>query len=312
MQSLSKDDISIMSILDRFEVQKEVSYHDKLRKRKTNLVIGLILTSLIYAFFGIQHEFYPNNLVLGYGRFLLLSIMYTSSLFMSLALMGVENTISNLQNFDNLQSAIEKKECQNVISLLFSAYYPKHSLGRFAENTYLCLITIPFYFVTVFVLQDFYLFGALVWARLNMVAYQNFQNHCFDLFRVRDVEVKDDQGVVVAKLNGALICKNKVDQKGIECLKALYLNLLEVIKKMEKETDKNVLRQYAKDVTTIEFSLQKAWKFKEDARFHSFWYKLPHCTCPKMGNEDMRGSDCVIYDRGCILHGQEATEESKG
>lgn len=62
------------------------------------------------------------------------------------------------------------------------------------------------------------------------------------------------------------------------------------------------LRLLAKEVTKIEYRLQKLWHFKKDKKFHRFW-ELPHCSCPRMDNEDRYPSKNYIINYSCILHG---------
>ena len=56
----------------------------------------------------------------------------------------------------------------------------------------------------------------------------------------------------------------------------------------------------------VEFQLQSAWGFPSDANFHSYWYNLPHCTCPRMDNYDARGEVANYINSGCPVHGEKS------
>ena len=55
--------------------------------------------------------------------------------------------------------------------------------------------------------------------------------------------------------------------------------------------------------TEIQFKLQKAWKFPEDAKYHAFW-TIPGCNCPKMDNNDRYPLGNYIVNEKCKIHGK--------
>lgn len=65
--------------------------------------------------------------------------------------------------------------------------------------------------------------------------------------------------------------------------------------------DPKLLKSLAKDLTEIEYELQKLWGFPLDANYHKFW-EYPKCECPVMDNED-RYPHSRIMNLNCPLHG---------
>lgn len=56
-------------------------------------------------------------------------------------------------------------------------------------------------------------------------------------------------------------------------------------------------------IETLEFELQDLWGFDRDRKFHSYWYKVEGCLCPKMDNKDLIGTDKRIQHFECPYHG---------
>jgi hypothetical protein len=51
-----------------------------------------------------------------------------------------------------------------------------------------------------------------------------------------------------------------------------------------------------------EYQAQEGWKFKRDSNYHNWWLDLPGCECPKIDNEDLRGSGMRITNENCPWH----------
>jgi len=73
--------------------------------------------------------------------------------------------------------------------------------------------------------------------------------------------------------------------------------------KIKKETDIEKLHFIAEMITELDFKLQDAWGFERDARFHTWWYRAPKCTCGTMDNRDALGSGYEHINANCPLHG---------
>ena len=73
---------------------------------------------------------------------------------------------------------------------------------------------------------------------------------------------------------------------------------------MEATDDRPTLFDLGQMVEQCEFDLQKAWKFKQDRRYHSWWFRVPKCACPKMDNYERVGAtDQRIINLNCPVHG---------
>ena len=114
-------------------------------------------------------------------------------------------------------------------------------------------------------------------------------------------------------LNPELIRKQGLDEKGIDKVADLHADLDDVFERMKaldpsNETELIELRAYADLVEKIEFALQDAWGFPQNRDFHSWWFKVPHCRCPKMDNADWVGTDLRITTGSCPIHGGKKIE----
>jgi len=107
-------------------------------------------------------------------------------------------------------------------------------------------------------------------------------------------------------LNTDLVSRQNITVKDIDLLKKIHVERLKLFDKMSKEKDVEKLRNQAKELEKIEFRLQKAWKFEEDSRYHSWWRMAPQCKCPQMDNEDRIGTKDRVHSSECPIHGKKA------
>ena len=68
-------------------------------------------------------------------------------------------------------------------------------------------------------------------------------------------------------------------------------------------TERGKLRILSEELATTEFCMQAAWKFEQSIAHHTYWYKMPHCTCPEMDNKERFGVNQKILTMGCPVHG---------
>lgn len=69
----------------------------------------------------------------------------------------------------------------------------------------------------------------------------------------------------------------------------------------------NVYSEYERVVThieRIEFELQRLWGFEQNKAFHSYWFRVKGCTCPKLDNQEMVGVGRRIISGDCPFHAQ--------
>ena len=107
------------------------------------------------------------------------------------------------------------------------------------------------------------------------------------------------------ELNQELIKKQGLDPERVKRLQELHAYRKQVFADMELETDPAALRAFAVRVESIEFQLQEAWGFVQDAQKHSWWFQVPHCQCPKIDNWERVGTGQRIINGDCPVHGFE-------
>jgi hypothetical protein len=73
------------------------------------------------------------------------------------------------------------------------------------------------------------------------------------------------------------------------------------MKKLDPVEHQAKLRKLLKEWHRWQYTLQELWGFKKDKKYHKD-YLLPHCTCPKLDNEDFHGTKLRWIAEGCPLH----------
>ena len=104
-------------------------------------------------------------------------------------------------------------------------------------------------------------------------------------------------------LNPQMAGKLKIYQ--VEELKKVYIELFKVFEQMENEGSRIELYKLNQSIEPLEFKMQELFGFKVDRNYHRYWCECPKCTCPKMDNRDIRGTDIRYYDEECIIHGSQ-------
>lgn len=103
-------------------------------------------------------------------------------------------------------------------------------------------------------------------------------------------------------LNERLIIQQKLSEGEVEQILLLHEYRLTLCAKMEAlPSDNPKIKAYAQELEQLEFLLQDAWKFPRNANFHRFW-EMPHCTCPKMDNDDVYPSGYYVRNLSCPIH----------
>lgn len=103
-------------------------------------------------------------------------------------------------------------------------------------------------------------------------------------------------------LNAACVKKQQVTLLDIRRIKKLHKTKAGIFALMAETESVLDLLDLAKVITLLEFTLQEAWHFKRDAKYHRFW-DMPKCSCPILDNEDRYGSGQVIHNSSCPIHG---------
>lgn len=102
-------------------------------------------------------------------------------------------------------------------------------------------------------------------------------------------------------LNPRFIDQQGIDKEGIEKLKEIHFERMQIEDEMENTDDPVLLHELAKKRENAEFKLQEAWGFPQDANYHR-WWEVPKCICPKMDNEDNYGTEYRIIRDDCPVH----------
>lgn len=101
-------------------------------------------------------------------------------------------------------------------------------------------------------------------------------------------------------LNKDLIEKQKLDLETVATILGLHARKAALLQEMETAPEFS-WEAYARDIRSIEFALQRSWGFPQSENFHR-WWNLPHCSCPKLDNEERYGTAQLIIDKECPVH----------
>ena len=107
-------------------------------------------------------------------------------------------------------------------------------------------------------------------------------------------------------INKGLAKKRGLSQAQIEVIESLQKNRDEIearMKKLNPKKNKETLLELLEEWRENEYKLQDAWMFRRDCRMHKEFF-IPHCSCPKIDNEDCIGTDMRYINPKCIYHGQ--------
>lgn len=107
-------------------------------------------------------------------------------------------------------------------------------------------------------------------------------------------------------LNQRLILKQGISQQNVDNIVELHnqrLRLFDAMRGAEPVDDKCGMFVCCNHLTEIEYRLQANWGFEQNEKFHSWWFMMPHCTCPQMDNMDMVGTKYSNIGLACPIHG---------
>jgi len=124
-----------------------------------------------------------------------------------------------------------------------------------------------------------------------------------ELEKIKDhLRVETSNGELICFLSPGMALKQKLTAEDLDKIKSLHIELYDLFEKMQKSKSKKKYRLFAQEVEKIEYKLQESWKFPRDSSKHIWWYKVPHCQCPKMDNADSWGTDQRIINEQCPVH----------
>lgn len=105
-------------------------------------------------------------------------------------------------------------------------------------------------------------------------------------------------------LNQALIKKQKLSPTEVTEIARLHQKRETLFLAMSETPLSPKLKEAVKELEDLEFALQKAWGFTQDPNYHTWWYRAPHCSCPKLDNQDNYGTSMRVINQNCVLHGK--------
>lgn len=116
--------------------------------------------------------------------------------------------------------------------------------------------------------------------------------------------IYDDKGNLVSKINQALVKRQGIGDERLAKIQALHERRYLLIQEMEQLPRESgfLLKIGAEAITEIDYELQELWGFERNREYHRFW-ELPHCTCPKMDNNERYGTGMYIINQDCPIHG---------
>lgn len=97
-------------------------------------------------------------------------------------------------------------------------------------------------------------------------------------------------------INKALAKQRQLPEGSIVAIEVLHQILKQILARPGLSNDP------VKEIESLEYTLQMLWGFPVDPNFHTYWYKIDGCTCPKLDNEDHFGHSRII-DNNCKWHG---------
>lgn len=56
-------------------------------------------------------------------------------------------------------------------------------------------------------------------------------------------------------------------------------------------------------VTELDYKLQELWGFPKNPDYHTHWFNIEGCLCPKLDNQERVGSGSRWISKSCPFHG---------
>lgn len=97
---------------------------------------------------------------------------------------------------------------------------------------------------------------------------------------------------------------NLVDLGNIALLQFQRVRIFDRMNQLQVGRDMDQLRVLMTELRTLEFKMQKCWKFGPEARKHTWWCRTPHCKCSYDTNaKHVRSGNTQEIEPTCALHG---------
>lgn len=119
---------------------------------------------------------------------------------------------------------------------------------------------------------------------------------------------------MTVELNPYLIEQQGLDEIDVLTVEALHAERERLFETIERDVDMLSIETcvdlglnvtWVNQLEDIEFALQRAWGFDEKRAKHTWWFMIPHCTCPKSDNLDIStdGLPIRLKTTTCPIHG---------
>ena len=104
-------------------------------------------------------------------------------------------------------------------------------------------------------------------------------------------------------LNSALVKQQGLSQEDVNVILDLHEERIELFEKFEfvDILPTHYIHQMVLELEEIEYLMQSAWGFKQDKDKHTWWNKVPNCTCEQ--NDTYFQSPRKI-EKSCKVHGK--------
>lgn len=103
--------------------------------------------------------------------------------------------------------------------------------------------------------------------------------------------------------NEVLIDRQNLSEDEVNDINCLHMLRDTLTILMYKSVNKDNWKFYNTLLDNVEEQLQNNWKFPVDSNYYRFWDR-PHCTCPKMDNDDAYPYGRYIVSGDCPIHGE--------
>jgi len=117
-----------------------------------------------------------------------------------------------------------------------------------------------------------------------------------------------------SNLNPRLIKQQGISEDDVISLNAIHIEREELFDKFEMHNLKKLLREEIDELIleleNLEFIMQSVWRFDENRKKHTWWNKMPNCSCRMVGRY---GKEITrIIEDGCPIHGKSELALSEG
>ena len=105
---------------------------------------------------------------------------------------------------------------------------------------------------------------------------------------------------MAALYNERLADQRRLSDERKDLLQAAYVYLDAILKRphLYSKSPKECIELVHKQ----EHLMQFLWDFEQDSRWYRYEFDIKGCTCPKMDNDDYRGTDMRVFNVDCPIH----------